>query len=87
MVEHCAVGAPAAPWHSRIVTLADPPLWVIVLTTVTWQMRPRPGVSSTPLLHVVVAATVAALAVAAVPTDIAMTMAMARRARETREIA
>jgi hypothetical protein len=42
------------------VTLADPPLVVIVLTTVTSQISPRPPVLSTPLLHVVVGAIVAA---------------------------
>src|SRR5450759_3123233 len=57
-----SVGAPAEPKHSRTVTLADPPVAVIVLTTVTSQIRPRPGVSSTPLLHVVVGAIVAAAA-------------------------
>jgi len=42
------------------VTVADPPLTVIRLTTVTSQIRPRPPVLSTPLLHAVVAAIVAA---------------------------
>ena len=39
-VAHVA-GAPAPPLHSRTVTLADPPPPAkILLTTVTWQMRP-----------------------------------------------
>src|ERR1035437_9695440 len=57
-----ALGAPAAPWHSWTVTVADPPPAVIVLTTVTWQIRPSPPVLLTPLLHVVVAAMVVAAA-------------------------
>ena len=57
-----AVGSPAAPWHSRIVTLARPPLPVNVLVIVIAQIRPRPGVLSTPLLHEVVGPKVAALA-------------------------
>src|SRR6188474_703040 len=44
--EQDAVGAPAAPWHSRTVTLAHPPVGVIVFRTVTSQIRPRPGVLS-----------------------------------------
>jgi hypothetical protein len=62
VVVQAAVGSPAAPWHSRTVTFADPPLAVIVLTTVTWQIRPLPPGLSTPLLHVVVVAIVAAVA-------------------------
>ena len=42
------------------MTVADPPLGVIVLVTVTRQMSPRPGVLSIPLAHVVVGAIVAA---------------------------
>jgi len=42
------------------VTPADPPLDVILLTTVISQIRPRPPVLSTPLLHVVAAAIVVA---------------------------
>jgi hypothetical protein len=42
------------------VTVADPPVAVIVFTTVIWQIRPRPPVLSTPLLQAVVAAIVAA---------------------------
>src|SRR5664279_3102273 len=61
VVVQAACGSPAAPWHSMIVTDADPPLGVIVLTMVTSQMSPRPPVLSTPLLHVVVAAAVPAL--------------------------
>jgi len=52
---------PAA--HSGRVTLAEPAVDVNVLTTVTWQIRPRPGVSSTPLLQLTVGAIVAADAV------------------------
>lgn len=55
-----AVGSPAAPWHSWTVTVADPPVAVMVLTIVIWQISPRPPVLSTPLLHDVVAAIVAA---------------------------
>jgi len=55
-----ARGTPAAPWHSRTVTRAEPPLVVIVLTIVTWQIGPRPPVLSTPLLQVVVGPIVAA---------------------------
>jgi hypothetical protein len=63
VVEHAAVGSPAAPWHSRTVTVAEPPEDLNVLTMVVSQMRPRPGVSSTPLLQVTVGAIVAAEAV------------------------
>jgi hypothetical protein len=56
LVVQAAWGAPAAPWHSRIVTFALPPLAVIVLTTVTWQISPRHPVLSTQLLQVVVEA-------------------------------
>jgi hypothetical protein len=44
------------------VTVADPSLAVIVLTTVTSQIRPSPPVLSTLLLHVVVGPIVAAAA-------------------------
>jgi hypothetical protein len=40
------------------VTLEDPPVAVIRLTTVTWQISPSPGVFGTPLLQVVVDAIV-----------------------------
>src|SRR4029077_18281055 len=60
VVVQAACGAPAAPWHSRTVTVADPPPAVKWLTTVTWQIRPRPGVSSRPLLQVGVGAIAAA---------------------------
>ncbi len=84
VVEQEASGSPAAPWHSRTVTLADPPLAVIVLTMVTSQMSPRPGVLSTPLLQVVVGAITAARAgVTSDPVDvssaIAKRLAMSRR--------
>jgi len=55
-----AVGSPAAPWHSRTVTVADPPLGVITFATVTSQISPWPPALSRPLLHVVVAPIVAA---------------------------
>jgi hypothetical protein len=54
LVEQRASGAPAAPWHSRTVTVADPPPAVIVFTIVTSQISPRPPVLSMPLLQVVV---------------------------------
>lgn len=47
VVTQDARGSPAAPWHSVTVTRADPPVTVILFTTVTRQIRPRPGVSST----------------------------------------
>ncbi|MEJ7696052.1 MAG: hypothetical protein WKF78_05370 [Candidatus Limnocylindrales bacterium] len=71
LVVQAASGSPAAPWHSRTVTVAEPPAWVIVLTIVTSQINPRPPVLSTPLLQVVVAAIVAAATggvVSVVPT-------------------
>jgi hypothetical protein len=65
------------------VTVADPPLAVIVLTTVTSQIRPRPPVLSTPLLHVVVGAiVVAADAGEVVMTDPAASSAKATRPRK-----
>jgi len=56
----CVAGGPAAPRHSRTVTVADPPLAVIWLTIVTSQMRPWPPPLPTPLPHVVVGAIVVA---------------------------
>ena len=37
---HAASGFPAGPWHSRTVTVADPPTAVIVLSIVTSQIKP-----------------------------------------------
>src|SRR5450756_1898741 len=47
----CVAGGPAAPCHSRTVTVADPPLAVIWLTIVTSQMRPWPPPLPIPLPH------------------------------------
>src|SRR5450759_4969146 len=56
----CVAGGPAAPCHSRTVTVADPPLAVIWLTIVASQLRPWPPPLPTPLPHVVVGAIVVA---------------------------
>ena len=45
---------PATTAPEEVERVTVPPFAVIVLTTVTSQIRPRPGVVSTPLLHVVV---------------------------------
>jgi len=80
VVLHDACGSPAAPWHSRTVVLDDPPALVIVLMMLTWQISPRPPLLSTPLLHVVVAATlVAADAVPDVPSEVAVSSPNANR--------
>ena len=80
VVLHDACGSPAAPWHSRTVVLDDPPALVIVLMMLTWQINPRPPLLSTPLLHVVVAATlVAADAVPDVPSEAALSSPNAKR--------
>src|SRR6185503_10568801 len=83
VVLHEAFGSPAAPWHSRTVVREEPPVPVIVLTTVTWQIRPRPPVLSTPLLQVEVEATfVAALAPPATAREPRIrSPAVSRRAR------
>src|SRR5664280_1419965 len=57
-----SVGAPAEPRHSRTVTVAVPPLAVMVLTTVTSQIRPLPPRSPRPTPQVVVGAIVVAAA-------------------------
>ena len=48
-VAQAAVGAPAAPWHSRTVTVAP----TAELTMVVSQISPRPPELSTPLPHVI----------------------------------
>jgi hypothetical protein len=79
--EHNASGSPAAPWHSRTVTVAEPPSAAKVLTIVTSQMTPRPGVLSIELLHVVVELiTVAADAGDVMVRDAAASSARAERA-------
>jgi hypothetical protein len=85
VVLQAAVGAPAAPWHSRTVTVADPPLGVMTLATVTSQMRPRPPELSRPLLHVVVVATVAAEAGPVESTDPAASADAASKADRKKE--
>ena len=86
VMAQAAVGSPAAPWHSRTVTVAEPPPDVIVFTTVTSQIKPRPGVSSTPLAQVVVGAiVVAALMPAAEASDPTRSrLAVARSAKNRR---
>lgn len=80
---HVASGTPAEPVHSRTVTTADPPVGVIVLTTVTSQTAP-PFPSA--LLHVVVGAIVTADAGAAVERDAAVSSANANEAVIRKEI-
>jgi hypothetical protein len=80
-----AVGSPAAPWHSRTVTVADPPVGVITFATVTSQMRPWPPALSTPLLHVVVAPIVAAEAGVVEMTDPSASAHAASRADRNKE--
>jgi hypothetical protein len=55
-------GTAADPRHTWIVTREDPPVPLIVLTTVTRQISPWPPALRTPLPHVVVGPAVAALA-------------------------
>jgi hypothetical protein len=78
-----AVGTPAEPVHSRTVTTADPPLGVMVLTTVTSQTAP-PLPSA--LLHVVVGAMVTAAAGAAVPRDAGVIIAKATSPADRKRI-
>jgi len=68
------------------VTFALPPLAVIVLTMVTWQISPRPGVLGEPLLQVVVGPTlVAAETPPAIESEASSRSPPARRiARERR---
>jgi hypothetical protein len=64
------------------VSAADPPLAVIVLTTVIWQMMPSPPELPTPVLHAPVAASGAADAGEAVTSNPAASSAKATRPRK-----
>jgi hypothetical protein len=50
-----SVGSPAEPRHSWTVTVAEPPVLVMLLTIVTWQMMPSPPTLPIPVTQAPVA--------------------------------